>query len=70
MKRLPIPARFHEIAAHLGVGVRHYINDYAVRGNILSKHEQGHCDLTQEERKYIINLMMGRMERVRKRHKE
>lgn len=63
MKRLPVPARFHEFAAHLGVGVRHFINNYAVGDNYLSLHEAGRIELTKEEREYLINLMMGRMAR-------
>ena len=60
MKRLPIPARFHEISAHLGVSVRHYINNYAVRDDYLSQHEKGEIELTKEERDYLINLLMER----------
>ena len=63
MKRLPVPARFQEFAAHLGVGVRHFINHYAVGDNYLSLHEAGRIELTKEEREYLINLMMGRMAR-------
>ena len=67
MKRLPVPARFHELAAHLGVGVRHFINHYAVGDNYLSLHEAGRIELTKEEREYLINLMMGRMARSLKK---
>ena len=63
MKRLPIPARFHALANNLGVSVRHFINDYAVRDNYLSLHEAGEIALTTEERNYLINLLTNRMER-------
>ena len=70
MKRLPIPVRFHDIAERLGISDRYFINHHLIRGNILSRHEQGHCDLTKEERQYLINLMMKRMERMKKKEKE
>ena len=66
MKRLPIPERFHYIAAQLGVGIRHFINDYAVRDDYLSMHEKGEIVLSKEEREYLINLMVGRSERSSK----
>ena len=70
MKRLPVPARFQEFAAHLGVGVRHFINHYAVGDNYLSLHEAGRIELTKEEREYLIHLLMKRMERMNKKEKE
>ena len=70
MKRLPIPERFHSIASQLGVSVRHFIDDYAVRDDYLSMHEKGQIVLSKEEREYLINLMMGRMERSSKKKEE
>ena len=67
MKRLPIPERFHSIASQLGVSVRHFINDYAIGDDYLHMHEKGQITLSKEEREYLINLMMGRMERSSKR---
>ena len=70
MKRLPIPGRFRFLASQLGVGIRHFINDYAVRDDYLHMHETGQITLSQEEREYLINLMMGRMERSSKKKEE
>jgi len=66
MKPLPIPERFHSIASQLGVSVSHFINDLAV----YVMHEKGQIVLSKEEREYLINLMMGRMERSSKKKEE
>jgi hypothetical protein len=69
MKRLPVPERFQTLASQLGVGIRHWINDYAIRDDYLSMHEKGEIKLFKEEREYLINLMMRRMERSSKQVK-
>ena len=70
MKRLPIPERFRLYASLIGVSVSHFINYYAVGDNYLSMHEKGQITLSKEEREYLINLMMGRMERSSKKRGE
>ena len=67
MKRLPIPGRFRFLASYIGVSASHFINYYAVQDDYLSMHEKGQITLSKEEREYLINLMMGRMERSSKR---
>ena len=69
MKRLPIPERFQQMAARLGVSVRHYINDYAIRDDFLALHEKGEIRLTKEEQAYLINILMGRQERLERKLK-
>ena len=63
MKRLPIPPRFHAIAERLGIGVRHFINDYAIRDNYLGRHEEGLLTRDKDERDYLINIMVNRSSR-------
>ena len=70
MKRLPIPVRFHGIAERMGISDRQYINHHLIRGDVLTLHEKGKVYLTKEEREYLINLLMGRMERMKKKEKE
>ena len=60
MKRLPIPTGFQQSADALGITVRHFINDYAIRGGYLYRHEKGELRLAKEERDYLINILMGR----------
>ena len=51
----------------LGVSVRHFINDYAIRDDYLALHEKGQIKLTKEEREYLINILMGRQERLERK---
>ena len=69
MKRLPIPERFQQRAAMLGVSVRHFINDSAIRDDYLNLHEKGEIRLTKEEQAYLINILMGRQERLERKLK-
>jgi len=67
MKRLPIPDSFKQQAAWLGISVRHFINDYAIRDNYLTMHEKGARELTKEEREYLINSLIGKQERLHRK---
>ena len=67
MKRLPIPDSFQKNSDRLGVSVRHFINDYAIRDDYLAMHEKGQIELTKEEQAYLINILMGRQERLERK---
>ena len=58
MHQLPkkqIPERFKDLAAHLGIGIQHFIKTYAIRDDYLGQHKRGEIELSDEERMYLMS---------------
>ena len=59
MNQLPkkqIPERFKDIAAHLGIGIQHFIKTYAIRDDYLGQHKRGEIELSDEWTKTILTF--------------
>ena len=62
MPKRQIPERFKTMAERLGVGVQHFIKDYAIRDDYLGQHKRGVMLLSDDEVEYLENRVLGKVQ--------